>query len=144
MNKMLCNNPQLKYDMNIWETSVTFIEHTCWKPAEALSEFKCSKQLVTVCWVSPESEMHSNMLKFNNRLWYRTQYSKLQQILSLSACMQRKYKPPSSQKQVPISPSADNNKHIKTENNNNKFERKIEDDAMQGPKKNLFFCKDLT
>jgi hypothetical protein len=60
----------------------------------------------------------------------------MQQILSLN--MQRKYKAPSSQKQVAISPSADNNNHIKTENNPNKFERKIEDDAMQGPKKNLF------
>jgi len=60
----------------------------------------------------------------------------MQQILSLN--MQRKYKAPSSQKQVVISPSADNNNHIKTENNPNKFERKIEDDAMQGPKKNLF------
>ncbi len=53
--------------MNIWETSVTFIEHTCWKPAKALSEFKCSKQLVTVWWVSPESEMHSNIAEIQQQ-----------------------------------------------------------------------------
>lgn len=100
-------------------------------------------QRCTSTLLKSEAIVYAMITKFNNRLWYRTQYSKLQQILSLSS-MQRKYKPPSSKKQVAISPSADNNKHIKTENNNNKFERKIEDDAMQGPKKNFLFCKDLT
>jgi len=60
--------PSTKYDvMNIWEMSVTFIEHTCWKPARALPEFKCSKQLVMVCWVTPESEMHSNIAEIQQQ-----------------------------------------------------------------------------